>query len=456
MKHILIAFSWSSGNIGDIGITPGLFNLLKQHLPEIPVSILALQREKDKNYNKIIETVSQDLPKCSIIPNPFHHATFRSIATWNEFCLRWPEHKLQAFERGCISVNEAKLIVNDILEILPYSLIEYFKKYNPRAYEIFINAGFIVYNSGTTINFGRIGVRKFWSYTFARSLPLVLARALNIPYGINAQSFEAIDWPADIYMKNIFKNAKFVYCRDGDSLEYLRDRDLNVCNITDISPDSTFFYRKIDSDWSSVFLEKNELFNRQFITITIRTSRASGPLPADTLAPDRENRNISKIQDFIEMWIANTGLKVLLCPETSSDLESTYKMIYEKLSDKTKKSCVCLDSFWTPSQALATYKDARIVISMEMHSIIMAASTGTPVIHPRFLESGRKSMMLKDMGLEKWLLDIDEMSSADLLNTAIDIHKNFTGSCEILEQSMKHVRNSALGMISKIKEFGEW
>lgn len=62
---------------------------------------------------------------------------------------------------------------------------------------------------------------------------------------------------------------------------------------------------------------------------------------------------------------------------------------------------------------------------MEMHSVIMSIAAGTPTIHPRFAEAGRKAWMLRDLGVEKWLSDLDADPAAKPIAALLDIHDNF-------------------------------
>src|SRR5690606_36485325 len=98
-----------------------------------------------------------------------------------------------------------------------------------------------------------------------------------------------------------------------------------------------------------------------------------------------------------------------------------------------------LDEFWLPDLAYTIYSKAEAVVSMEAHSIIMAISVGTPVLHPRFLEAGRKAWMLKDLGLEEWLFDLDEDSSKDMISELMEIHNNFKKAKRKVQSAMKIV-----------------
>jgi polysaccharide pyruvyl transferase WcaK-like protein len=93
-----------------------------------------------------------------------------------------------------------------------------------------------------------------------------------------------------------------------------------------------------------------------------------------------------------------------------------------------------MDEFWTNEQAYSIFKRARIITSMEMHSIIMSINVGTPVIHNPFDECGRKKFMLNDLGLSKCLVDIDSCADGQMLAVALDIHSNFAAEKQYLKE----------------------
>ena len=134
---ILVFFSWSHANIGDIGITPGLLRLLERHVPEAEVIVVANSKaDETRAY------LQKRFPNCKVVATPFRA---RQIS---------PEFR-KAFDR----------------------------------------ADLVLYNSGTTLSYGR------WEYDWHRTMPfampLIMAREAGKPYGINCQSFERFAWPSN-------------------------------------------------------------------------------------------------------------------------------------------------------------------------------------------------------------------------------------------------------------------
>ena len=449
-KHLLITYSWSVNNIGDIGITPGLLNMIGQEKPELPVKVLSWLPGSDAGYIKTKDYLPQYKKNCEVLPMPFVVSDGGGMAknkAWLNFEQRWGASKLASFRKGTLTTYESEAIVEDILEKYSMELFEELKINNPDAANAFENAGFVYYNSGTTFNYGRLGVKDLWAYTLPLAMSLIIARRLGIPYGIGSQSFDALEWPMDLLYRKLFGDAKFVYCRDTDSLNYLAQRNLTN-KFSGWRPDTTFFFKGFDDAWADKFMVENKLENERFISVMLRISD-SKPMFNDptggSVSEKRKFEQMRKMKIFIEDWIEKTGCKVLLCHETRGTLEIAKKYLYDILSDEAKKQCVYMDEFWTSEQAYSIFKRSRIVTSMEMHSIIMSVNVGTPIIHNPFDECGRKKYMINDLGLSKYLIDIDSCADDTMTIAAMDIHNNF-------EAEKQYIKDLKPGLEARCRE----
>ncbi len=329
---------------------------------------------------------------------------------------------MRAFENGTLSARVAARVADDILNRLPREMLAELEGRNPEAARALTDAGFVLFTSGTTLNFGRMGVRRFYAFSLKYAMPLLIARVLGIPYGVGGQSFEALDWPSDLVFRPLLKDARFVYCRDPDSLAYLAQRDL-LAPRSGFRPDSTFFFQGFDEPWLETYLRAHRLTPKTFITLTIRSARSQpGPL-ADTITQERQDEHMERIRGVrqrLERADRRAGGALPRGPLRDSLM---HENVYMRLAPEVREKCIWMDQFWTTEQAYSLYRQAEIVVSMEMHSVIMALSLGTPVLMPQFCENGRKVWMLEELGLD-WIFDIDEPAdSPRLLEAALKIHQ---------------------------------
>lgn len=368
---ILLCYSWSHSNIGDIGITPGMLHLLRQYIPDAKVTVVANAKAK------VTEAyLSERFPGTAVVASPFNLSVKKNTKEFQE-----------AFDRADI----------------------------------------VLYNSGTTLSFGRW--ERNWNRTMPLAMPLFMARDAGKAYGIYCQSFEKFAWPSDALFVPLLSKANFVFARDGDSLEYLRSLDVKP-PVMRWGPDATFAFNLRDEDAAGAFMKKHDLKPREFITITIRTSIQG------FLDKKREEAHAAKMRQLIETWVDRTGHDVLICPEVEWEIEPARKLILERLPKRILPHIRFKSDFWLPDEAFSVYARAEAIVSMEQHSIILALAAGTPVILPRFLENGRKAWMLRDLGIEEWLFDIDTDPEEKITAALLDIHNDYDAALGKVKSAM--------------------
>lgn len=464
-RGVVVAYTYSLNNIGDISNTSGLVNLLNEELPEEPLHVIASQVEGSDDYQQVEGYYERTARNCQTYPNPFRRycGTPRfgdSSDPWGRFCDRWGSHRLDAFAKGCLEAGLSQEVAEDLLGPFIEDVAADMAERSPRALQAFAESGFLVFSSGTVLNFGRLQVRDFWNYALHFAMPLMLARHLGLPYGINAHSFDAIDWPVDRVLRPIFKEARFVYGRDGDSVEYLRQRDLHNAR-EGYRPDTSFFFSVRNAEWAEEFLRRNNLSERGFLVLITRHSalqfdketewdKVGGDPTAGSVSLERQEAQMAKLRAFLESWIAETGVPVLMALETRAAREPMRHWLDRDLSEQARNSMVWLEEFWASEEAFSVYERARIIMSMEMHSMIMGVKARTPVVHIPFRECGRKAHMLKDLGLGDWLVDIDETTDANLLAVCRSIHDDFETSVKRTHQAMEQAEPLGRGVIQEI------
>ena len=97
------------------------------------------------------------------------------------------------------------------------------------------------------------------------------------------------------------------------------------------------------------------------------------------------------------------------------------------------------ETFWLPDEAFSVYARAHTIVSMEMHSIILGLAAGTPTLHPRFAEAGRKAWMLRNLGIEEWLFDLDEDPAEEITASLMKIHDDYDAALGKVKTAMDFV-----------------
>ncbi|HEX2515523.1 MAG TPA: polysaccharide pyruvyl transferase family protein [Chloroflexota bacterium] len=344
---ILLLSGWNLYNIGDVAITPGFLRLVRRFVPEARVTVLAA------SYPEELRAYLQKFPE---------------------------------------QLGEIELLPMEFKAGEPLS---------PAMEAAFAGADLLVLNSGMTLSYGYYG--HAWERILPRLLAFLKARELGVPYGIYGHSFDRIDPPADILYRDVLGRAAFVYTRDSESLALLRAKGV-ACPEMAFGPDSTFAFdlrNGATEGYADRFLSEHGLEAGRFLAFVPR-------LDVDRFRDDgRELVHAEQTREMIAQWVRRTGEPVVIVPEVSRLLEAHKPLVFDRLPADVAPLVRYMADYWMPDEAQAVYARARLVVSAEMHSVILALAAGTPALHPHFAQAGLKQWMLRDLGIEEWLFDQD-------------------------------------------------
>ena len=466
-KHVLVSYTWSINNIGDMGIHTGLLTLFKDKMPEVPVTMLNVFKEDSDNFQYYKKNLPTYHPLFDLVSSPFMRIiggdpyTKRGEAPCEgtaraKLEARWGKFKLEQFRQGCITSFDAEKFADDLLNRFPLDVYEDLQKLYPKAAKAFDDAAFVYYNSGTTLNFGRIGVKNLYTFALPYAMSLLIARARGIPYGIGSQSIDYVAWPLTLVYKQLFKDAAFVYNRDTDSINYLKQCGYEFKDNA-YRPDTTVFFHRSDEKYADEFLAKHGLERDRFAMFVPRLPAYIDGKPSDMIShavsPVRFEHQLAQMKEFIEKVTA-TGTKMVIAHETrdtvKGGLAKTY--IWDRLSPEAQKMTIYLDHFWTPEEALGVYKRTALLASEEMHSMIMAIGNEVPILHCPFAECGRKRQMIKDMGLPDRLVDIDMPDAGEqMFQVFKSVTADLPGERARLRKTAKWLEGLAEKTIEKVR-----
>jgi hypothetical protein len=122
---------------------------------------------------------------------------------------------------------------------------------------------------------------------------------------------------------------------------------------------------------------------------------------------EMKEHDLAPLRAAIVEVVRGTAMKVLLCPEDSSQMEVNRLNLYEKLPDDVKARVVWRSTYWLTGEALSVYVRSAGLFGAEMHSPIMCIGSGVPAVVCRWAEQTSKGFMWRDIGLEDWLFTLD-------------------------------------------------
>jgi polysaccharide pyruvyl transferase WcaK-like protein len=217
--------------------------------------------------------------------------------------------------------------------------------------------------------------------------------------------------------REIIDNAKFIFFRDGHSLEWAKQEGLK-CPVMEYGPDGAFAVDLRNDDAAIKFLQANGLEEGKFLCVIPRYRYTpywkihNKPMkPEDEVKNKRDEEmkehDHAPLRAAITAVIRQTDLKILVCPEDQSQMEIGKNMLVDPLPDDVKSRVVWRKDYWLTDEALSTYVRSAGLFGLEMHSPIMCIGNGVPAIVCRFVDQTYKGLMWRDIGLGDWLFDMD-------------------------------------------------
>ncbi len=362
-KRVLLRSSWQTVNIGDIAHTPGVLSILRDHLPDVEVTLWP-----SNVNNGVEELLLSEFPKLRIA-------------------------------KGGSDLSDA-----------------------------FEECDFLLHGSGASLVAERDVVR--WHEKTGK------------PYGIYGitlpiQQSHKTTVTSDEDMKatiDVLSGARFVYFRDSRSLELAKVKGCSA-PVMEFGPDGAFACDLRDETKAEAFLKENGLEEGKFLCCIPRlryTPYWTIPEKNRELDPVKHARNEEMREndhaphrDAIERVVADTNLKILLCPEDQTQMAVGKENILDKLSSAARDRVVWKSDYWLTGEAVSTYIRSAGLFGNEMHSPIMCIGHGIPAIVCRWAEQTSKGYMWDDIGLSEWLFDFDQKEdTARLPEVVLELAKN--------------------------------
>ena len=245
------------------------------------------------------------------------------------------------------------------------------------------------------------------------------------PYGVYGITMAPAGDPGMKIMRNnglddatrdLLNTASFVFLRDSASLGVVKSAGVTA-PVIEFGPDGAFGADVRNDAAADTFLAAHSLPPGKFLCCipNLRNAPYWKIKPGYAFDPAKHARNEAMkehdhapLRDAIIAVVRHTDMKILVCPEDSTQMETGKELLVDPLPADVKPRVVWREKFWLTDEALSTYVRSAGLFGSEMHSPIMCLGNGIPAIVCRFAEQTSKGFMWRDIGLGDWLFDLDD------------------------------------------------
>lgn len=282
------------------------------------------------------------------------------------------------------------------------------------------------------------------------------ARQAGKPYGFAGITLS--DEELQNY-RELLAGAKFVFTRDTDSLRAFQKTGIKGPEAA-FGPDATFAFDLRAETAADRLLEEHDLEEGEYLCAVPRLRWTPyWEIYPETTKPNPQRsaineafaeRDHAKMREAIVAWVREFRRKVFLVPEMTYAVSRLRPLLYDPLPEDVKQSVAVLDRYWLTAEAASVYARAAAVISFEMHSPILAVSAGTPAVLLRQPTDTRKGQMWRDIGLERWIFEIDDTTGTQVAEQLVEIGRDLPGARETAAKARTFAHDRMEAMVAEI------
>ncbi len=262
--------------------------------------------------------------------------------------------------------------------------------------------------------------------------------------------------------REVYDGASFIFARDTYSLQYLQGQKLRT-PIVEFGLDGTFGIAVRDEKRAQSWLKRIGVEEGKFICVLPRLRytpyyrvknlpRDEGDYEIDAINAEHAARDHASLRDLITLWVRETGLKVILCPEMTYEIAVAKEHLFDPLPADVKPNVIWRDTFWLADEAASVYARAAAVVSAECHSPIIALSQGTPAFYVRNPADTVKAQMFRDLGLTDWVFESNHTTGQQLWEKLKPIHENRAAARAKVDAAMQQAAGIQKRMVEVIED----
>lgn len=245
------------------------------------------------------------------------------------------------------------------------------------------------------------------------------------------------------FTDKILKKVDFVFARERITKEYLqnvlpKEKYIQI-------PDMAFMLDNIERKFE--FVEKLKNDKKILIGITVRNWNF----------PNVENKSkamenyINSIRDFMIKEFHNRKCTFVFIPQvtvSTGDDTIIAEKIKTRLPEENKKDFIIRRDDWSPSEIKSLIGNMNYFVGTRMHSNIFATSMCIPTTAIAYEK--KTNGIMETVGLENYIIEIDEITSADLYDKVEKMIKNEETIRKQLKDKIVNIREDILKKVEKV------
>ncbi len=251
-----------------------------------------------------------------------------------------------------------------------------------------------------------------------------------------------------LFTRYVLNRAKLLLIREDKSIDYIKN-ELNVINSnTYLTADEAFLLEPANVQIV------DEIFNIYSINNTSPTigyALCNWGFPNSTSPENDKKRYIQETAKSMDSLIEKYNANVLIACHVEKDgIDDDRSTSMQVLESVLNKNNVHLLDVYDDAEIKAIWGQCDLFVGTRMHSNIFALGGGVPTIAISYLH--KTNGIMKGLGLEEWVLNIDDFTSEDIISLAKEILENKKLTREVVTERVEIIKNKARLNALKVKE----
>lgn len=386
---------WHDDNKGDSGIVLSTIQLFKKYRPNAEYSVVSTFAERHEAFRNAYRHVLEHFPGVKIVGSPFpYHAPTSVFGRYGE-AMAWS------------------------FRMIP-SLLALACKYKTKSFRAIADAN-VVISKGGHIFYTRSAGPRDVLHLLKHLYPLIIAYRFGVPYVIFGQSLGPFNgFFGRLLARRVLNRASRVFVREQISCDVALDLGISPERVA-VVPDAAFGLQPKTSARVATVLRLNNLDKESFCVITVR----HWPPENSVAATVQKSEFIRRMESLVRAIVADGFVRRVVIvvhtggPLVVEDDRIPSRLLFASLQDLSSRVTL-LDEDFSPSELVALYGRANVLIGCRFHSVIFALTAGTAAVGISYFGPKARGIM-RLMGIERYCLDIADFDDKEALRMAREL-----------------------------------